>query len=228
MSAVGFESHAAVSLLIYWKNTKKNKACAPSTAFALTGASLSYLQVRREVQPDDKLPSQCIKQPVTLTFTPNLGWKWPIHLSSKRMSLDGGWKPVWRTQARVESADPTQRKPQDWQKNLLSTIQINWKMEREMCFDTFVQISKCSSRVLKWHPQRQTLLMAYPICGKKKGQIRWFLPKKQTYNYNKSHSMMTTETKKLFSSFSFYVLGLYSSNWWGAISFAAFGQVGPE
>lgn len=48
------------------------------------------------------------------------------------------------------------------------------KMEREKSsFDTFVEVGKCSSGVLKWHPQWQTLLMAYPICGERGGGQIW-------------------------------------------------------
>lgn len=57
-------------------------------------------------------------------------------------------------------------------KNVIRTIEINYKMEGEKyVFDTFVQVGKCSSRVLKWHPQWQALLMTYPICEETGGQI---------------------------------------------------------
>lgn len=108
------------------------------------------------------------------------------------------------TQAWVDSADPTQRKPQDWQKSPQHNTNKLKNEAREMCFDTFVQISKCSSRVLKWHPQWQTLLMAYPICGEKEGQIWRFIPKNLDLHWRVS--VMTTQTKTFF--YFFYWAGM--------------------
>lgn len=46
------------------------------------------------------------------------------------------------------------------------------RMKREKwSIDTFVKVGNCCSRVLKWHPQWQALLMAYSVCergGKKR------------------------------------------------------------
>lgn len=145
MSAVGFESHAAVCLLInHWKE-KKQKTLCTFYSFCFNTGSRSP-QVRCKVQPGQA----AILMHQTTSCTHFHTWSQFEVANSPilQMHVFGLWKKAaWCTQFNNS--------------NKLK----NGK--REMCFDTFVQISKCSSRVLKWHPQWQTLLMAYPICGEK-------------------------------------------------------------
>ncbi len=87
--------------------------------------------------------------------------------------------------------------------------------ERRLVLDTFVEVGNCCSRVLKWHPQWQALLMAYSVCGRRRGtyvcfhtwrlrQDPWLMWPKDNKTSERLNSLVITGLK--WRSFSIAIL----------------------